>query len=70
MALSACDKFLKKVPARGPLLALKAYAMVHLGKEQAGLEIAADVCKGTPTDLETLLQLEKVFILVSDCMPG
>jgi len=68
MALSSCDKYLKKLAGHSNLLsAQKAFILVQLGKDQAGIDIANDICKRGPTETETLIQLEKVFIALNDC---
>lgn len=68
MALNTCEKFIKKGYDNGALSALKAYILIQLGKENEGLLLANEVVKRVPTDLETLVQLEKVFIIINDCI--
>lgn len=74
MALSVTEKYLKKMggPAGinwihgGPLSALRSYLLIQQGKDQAGLDLAESICRTIPTDPETLLQLERSFVSLSD----
>lgn len=67
MALNACDKYLKKMPVHPLLLSIKAFLLVQMGKDQAGVELANEVCSLKPTEKDVLMQIEKVYISVSDC---
>lgn len=68
MALSACEKYLKRHPQSPLLQAFKANLLVQLGKDDVGIALAKALCATGPCDLDVLLQLEKVFILANDCM--
>lgn len=67
-ALALCDKCLKKAPRANILAAIKAYILMQLGKEQAGLELAQNVARMEPTERSVLEYLEKVFLFVNDCI--
>lgn len=67
MALNACDKYLKKMPIHPLLQSIKAFLLVQMGKDQAGIELAKEVCSLKLIDTDVLMQLEKVYISVNDC---
>lgn len=66
-AFLQCEKAMKKMPTSTVLSSLKAYILVQLGKDQAGLELAQKIAKSEPIDRATLDFLEKVFVTINDC---
>lgn len=41
--------------------------MVYTGKDVQGLQLAREVAAAKPTDLSTLGNLDKVFVIANDC---
>lgn len=48
---------------------MKALLLVYIGKDVQGLQLAKEVVAGRPTDLSTLGNLDKVFVIANDCTP-
>ncbi len=66
MALSACEKYLKKKSSK-LLLCLKAMILAQLGRDQQAHELASSLVKADVVDMEEVALLSRTFVLLNDC---